>query len=478
MRLLERLDNWFWRPAESHGIDKVKLWNTGADIGEPVYAGVNVSQESALRLSVVARCIDLIAGTLAGLPAEAVRKQGGVRLPVDDPPNWLATPNPESNWFEFAERVFESLLMDGNAFILIARDRTLGDPRELWTLNPRQVEVRRRQNPPRPIYFLWGGETELSRFGPADPFGDVLHIRLKTAGGLRGMSPLEMARQAIGFGLVTEKTGAKFFGQGQQLSGVIQIPPQQGGARETKENIGLIRDNWQEAHSGSDKVQRPGVLTGGATWQGVSISNEDSQFLQTRAFQVEDIASRVFGIPPHLVGLTEKQTSWGTGVEQQGIGLYRFTLKSHLTRFETAMSTLLPEGEFLRLNHRALVEADSETEAKILETELRNGVINFNDWRAIIDKEPRPGGDRYMIPANNQVILEPNGLPPEARDDLTLDEVTVALQKIYLAVGVVISPKEAREILNRYGANLSDTVPTLAPSSNGNGQQPAEVTQP
>jgi HK97 family phage portal protein len=410
MGLLSRLDKWMWRPTESHNIDKMKLWGTGQDIGDPVHAGVMVSQESALRLSVVWRCISLISETLAGLPAEAVRKQDEIRLPVDRPPAWLKIPNPESNWFEFAERIFESLLMDGNAFVLISARDFQGFPMELWTLNPRNIAVRRRENTGR-IYFLWNGQTELSRYGSDNPMGDVLHIRLKTAGGVRGMSPLDMARQAVGLGLVEEKFGSKFFGRGQTMSGVIQLPPSTAAA--SREHIELMRETWEEAHSGSDKAHRPGILSGGATWQGITIPPEDAQFLESRAFQVEDIATRFFGVPAHLVGLNEKQTSFGSGVAEQGIGLYRYTLKGHLTRFEMAMSTLLPRGQFLRLNHRALLEADPKTEAGILETELRNGVVNFDYWRAKLDLEPRPGGNRYMIPANNQTVLEPNGLPPE-----------------------------------------------------------------
>jgi HK97 family phage portal protein len=425
MGLLERLDRWMFPPTESHAIDKMKLWGTGQDIGDPVHAGVFVSQESALRLSVVWRCISLISGTLAGLPADVVRKQDEIRRPVDRPPAWLSIPNPEANWFEFVERIFESLLMDGNAFVLISARDFQGFPSEIWTLNPRQVVVRRR--PTGKIYFTWAGDQEFSRYGPSDPLGDILHIKLKTAGGLRGLSPIEAARQAIGLSLVTEKQGAKFFGKGQTMSGVIQLPDTSGA--KSREHIELMRETWEEAHAGSDKSHRPGILTGGATWQGITITPEDSQFLQTRAFQVEDIASRFYGIPPHLVGLTEKQTSWGTGVEQQGIGLYRFTLKEHLVRFETAMSSLLPRGQFLRLNPLALLEADAETNAKVLQMELQNGVINFNDWRAILDKPPRPGGDRYILPLNFQILTS----------------------------GGVAEP-------------------TPAPGPNGNGQVPVEVT--
>lgn len=414
--------------VETHNIDKMKLWGTGKDIGDPVHAGVLVSQESALRLSVVWRCIRLIAGTLASLPADAVRKQDRIRLPVDRPPRWLEVPNPESNWFEFAERIFESLLMDGNAFLPITARDFQGFPSEIWTLHPRKVQVRRRDTPPYRIYFLVDGSTEYSRYGPDNPMGDMLHIRLASAGGLRGLSPIEYARQSIGLGLVTEKFGARFFGRGQQMSGLIQMPPDQPKA--SKEHIEVMREQWEEAHAGSEQSHRPGILTGGATWQGITIPPEDAQFLQTRAFQVEDIASRVYGIPPHLVGLTEKQTSWGTGVEQQGIGLYRFTLKEHITRFEMAMSQLLPRGQVLRLNHMALIEADHETEAKVLQMELQNGVINRNDWRALRELPPVPGGDRFILPLNFQILTS---------------------------------------------AGVAEPTPT-APSPNGNGKVPVEVT--
>jgi HK97 family phage portal protein len=438
MGLFSRFDKWMWAPMEAHAIDASKFAINNPEF-DPVHAGVPVSQEGSLRLSVVYRCIDLISGTLAGLPAEAVRKQDEIRIPVDRPPAWLQTPNPEANWFEFAERIFESLLMDGNCFVLISARDAQGFPSELWVLNPHRIQVRRRENTGR-IYFLWDGQTEFSRFGTSagDFFGDILHIRLKGAGGIRGLSPLEMARQSIGLGLVEEKFGARFFGRGQTMSGVIQLPPQQGGARETKEHIDLIGESWETKHGGSDQSHRPGILTGGATWQGITVPPEQAQFLESRDFQVADIATRFYGVPPHLVGLTEKQTSWGTGVAEQGIALYRFTLKGHLTRFEAAMSQLLPRGQFLRLNHRALLEADPKTEAEILEIELRNGVINFDYWRSKLDLEPRPGGSRYMIPANNQQILEPNGLPPE------------------------------KQPVPDFGT----------PSPNGNGRQPVEVTQP
>ena len=400
-------DWWFGKVlgVERHAIDKMKLWGTGQDIGDPVFAGVDVSQSSALRLSVVYRCIGIISETLAGLPADIVRKVGEVRESVERQPAWVSQPNPETNWYEYAERVGESLLMDGNAFILITSRDALGFPRELWTLNPQDVVVEKKRGV---IQFVWGGDTVLSRFGPDNAAGDVLHIKLRSGGGLRGLSPIGLARQALGLSMVTEKFGAEFFGRGQQMSGVIEMPAE---VKSSKEHIELIRASWEQAHSGSDRAHRPAVITGGAKWQGITIPPEDAQFLETRKFQVEDIATRFYGVPAHMVGLEEKNTSWGSGIEAMTRGFFQTTMLPHFIRFETAHSGLLPRGQFLRLNQRALLRADSKTESDILLANLLNGVLNFDDVRAKYDIEPRPGGNRYMVPLNMQ-ILEANGKPP------------------------------------------------------------------
>jgi HK97 family phage portal protein len=385
------------------------LWATGAPIGEPVWSGLAVTQESALRLSVVWRCIRLISETCAALPADVVRKVGVVRQTVDRTPRWIEFPNPETSWFEFSERVFESLAMDGNAFVLITARDVMGFPSELWTLDPRQIQVRRRDS--RELYFLWNGQQELSKFGPSTPFGDVLHLKLATAGGNRGLSPLEQCRQAIGLGLATEKYGAKYFGGDSTPPGMIEIPP--SAQQQTQETVNHIGEMWKQRHGGTDKAHNVGILTGGATFRPLSIPNDQAQFLDTRRFQVEEIASRIYGIPPHMVGLTEKDTSWGTGIEAQATGFIRFTLLPWIIRFETAMSQLLPRGQFVRLNQRGLLRADSKTESEVLTQQLLNGVINADEFRALLDREPRPGGSRYMVPANEQLLTPAGQLPPK-----------------------------------------------------------------
>lgn len=388
---------WPFRKKESHAIDKMALWGTGEDIGDPVHAGVNVSQETALRLNTVMRCIRLISESVASMPQDVFRRQGEARVPVGRPPAWLEMPNPETTPFEFLERVTESLAMDGNAFVIITGRDAMGFPSELWTLNPRQVEVKWSRG--RTV-FEWAGEAPvrvLSRFGPSNPNGDVVHVRLASAGGLRGLSPLEMARQSIGLGLVTEKFGAKFFGRGQTMSGVIQLP--QSDVSRSQAFIAQMRQDWEDAHSGSDLAHRPGILTGGADWKPLTIPPEQAQFLETRKFQVEEIC-RIFGVPPHMVGHTEKSTSWGTGIEQQALGFVRFVLMPWLVRIEQAMSLLLPRGQFFRFNQRALLRADTKAEAEAFSKLIQVGVMSRNEARALMEFEPAPGLDTFLYPSN------------------------------------------------------------------------------
>ena len=225
------------------------------------------------------------------------------------PPPWLTMPNPETSWFELVERCLGALNLNGNAFVLITARDSQGFPTELWTLDESDVVVKRSGG--NIVFKVGGREPPLTHFTPSNPAGDVLHIKAFSNGGLRGLSTIEQGRQAIGLGLVTEKQGAKFFGTGQQMSGAIQLPPAAPGV--TQASVDAMRESWLKRHGGSDNAYLPGILTGGATWTPTSVSNEDAQYLETRKFQVVDIA-RLFRVPPVLIGSMEVQSSWGTGV--------------------------------------------------------------------------------------------------------------------------------------------------------------------
>jgi HK97 family phage portal protein len=405
--------------VEKRAIDKMALWARGDDIGTEVHAGVDVNQSNALQLTTVYACVRLLSGSIAVLPAEAFRKRGDERESVPRPPLWLEMPNPETTWFEFAERVMSSLLLDGNAFILITARDSLGFPSEIWTLHPRDVTIRWGipTMSPQPAvvrngqtFFVWGGDRILRRFGPTNPSGELLHIKAFNDGGLRGLSPIDVARQAIGLGLAGEKFGSKFFGRGQTMSGVIQLPA--SDRPKTKENIDLIKENWEAGHAGTDKAHRPGVLTGGATWQPISVPPEQAQFLETRKFQVSEIC-RVFGVPPHMVADVEKSTSWGTGIEQQSIGFVTYSLLPWIIRLEQSLTLLTPRGQFIKFNVKGLLRADANSEADSFVKAVTNGWMSPAEVRQLLDLPRRAGLDNFWMPANEKAVTGPAvELPP------------------------------------------------------------------
>lgn len=389
-----------FREPEARSIDKMAMWGRGDAEEWGIHAGVPVNQSTALALTAVYGCVRILSGAVAGLPADVFRKRDADRELVERPPTWLAAPNPEGTWFEFMEEIMNSLCMDGNAFVVITTRDALGFPTELWTLNPRTVQVKRPDGG-GPTFFVWEGDKRLSRFGPTNPGGDVLHIKGMANAALRGISPISAAAQAIGLGLAGEKFGSKFFGRGQTMSGVIELPAQDSVPR-SKEYIELLSETWQKEHAGTDKAQKPAVLSGGATWKQLSVTPEEAQFLETRRFQVEEIC-RLYGVPPFMLG-EAVPSAWGTGVEQMSIGFVRYALMPYIIRIEQAMSQLTPRGQFLKLNVRGLLRADSKSEAEALAKGIQNGWINQEEVRSLLDLPPKPGLGAHWMPANFSTI--------------------------------------------------------------------------
>jgi HK97 family phage portal protein len=390
------------------------LWGKGLPWDLESSTGISITRESAARFVAVYACVRLRAEAIGGLPADVFRKErtSGDRIPIEPPPLWLRNPNPEANWFEFCERVNTSLDLDGNAYVIItARDR-LGFPAELWTLHPDQVEPRREPGRSE-LTYLWNGSTSFSRFGPDNPFGDVLHIKNLSWGSDKAPSPIGVAREAVGLGLAAEKFGARFFGSGQQLSGVIQLPAVEGG--KSKEFVEQMKEYWQ-AEFGSGRSHLPGVLTGGATWTPIAIKPEEAQFLETRKFQVTEIA-RLYGIPPHMIGDVEKSTSWGTGIEQQSIGFVQYALQPRLARLEAAFNQLLPRGQFIKWNVNALMRGDSTARADFYAKGIQAGWLLRSEVRQLEDLPEEKDMDKPVLPMNMTVLGEEPPAPSNGSGD-------------------------------------------------------------
>lgn len=358
----------------------------------PVASGVTVNHDTAMRYVAVYSAIRLIAETIAALPLHTFERHDGARVEVRDPSErfiWDA-PNPEMTQMEFWEIVIGHCLATGNAFLYTPRNQ-MGAIAELWPVRPDRVLVGRASTGEK-VYEV-DGQPATSR--------EITHVPAFGSDGLRGLSPIGVARQAIGLGLAADEFAANFFGQGSTLSGVIKTE-----ADLTPEQADKLLALWNKRHQGVNNAFKTAVLDNGASWQDVGIPPEDAQLLETRKFQITEIA-RLYRIPPHMIGDVEKSTSWGTGIEQQNIQMVTFTLRSWIVRFEQAITKRLIAGNqdrFAKWNVDGLLRGDMRSRVIYYSAGRRDGWLSANDIRAKEEMEPIEGGDEYTVQMNTTPI--------------------------------------------------------------------------
>lgn len=385
-------------------------------VGPSTDSGVVVSEKSAMGLPAVYRAIAVIAGTCGGLPLHAYRDTNGARERLSAQPALVAKPHPDLTTFEWAELVYVHLLGWGNAYLRIVRDQA-GIAREWWPIEPSRVRVGRASTGEK----VYGIDTQAG----ASPSGkiedllplrdrDVLHIPGLGYDGIVGLSPIAAARQTFGTALATERHGARFFGSGTMLSGVLQTDQ-----RLTQEQADQVKARWKHSNAGVENAHDIAVLGAGAKFQPISVSPADAQFIESQRFSVAQIA-RMFGVPPHLLMDTERSTSWGTGIEQQSIGFVQYTLRPWLIRFEQRLSRQLPQPQYVKFSVEGLLRGDTASRYASYAVGRQWGWLSVNDIRRLEDQPPVEGGDAYITPLNMTTI----GAPPPAPNEEQPDEAT------------------------------------------------------
>jgi len=317
-------------------------------------AGVQVTEETAMQLLAVHACVRILAGTLSGLPLNCVRTgPDGHQQRMVPPPQIISDPfggaDTLSGRFITRKQGFSqgmvSLLLRGNAFFWVTQLDRYQRPMGLQVLHPDVVGVEVDDNT--------GARTYKIRNVPV-PSNRMVHITGLTQPGYPlGISVIGAAQRAISLGIAAEEFGARFFGSGAHLSGVIETE-----ADMDPDKARELAEAFQARHSGMPNAHKVGVLTGGAKWAPISVTPEDAQFLGTRAAQNLDIAM-LFGIPPHMLGQVDRTTSWGKGIEEQTLGFLKYTLKDWGDRFEDAFSAMTPNGWYARLDYDELLRPDS-----------------------------------------------------------------------------------------------------------------------
>ena len=370
------------------------------------YAGERVGEDGALAMSPVWACVNLLAGNTASLPGMVY--QAGPRGRVVAKDHWAYrllhdSPNADQTSVDFWQYMTAALELRGNA---IARKDMAGSRVvSLTPVNPALVSITRERS--GEIRYRW------SEGGAGFDLGqdEVLHIRGFCGSPLGGLSTLSYARNMMGLAQATDKAAGKTFANGVRPSGALVfkewLKPEQ---REIAEKG--LSDKFMRA----ENAGRPMVLEGGQTWQQISISPEDAQMLESRRFSVEEIC-RWFGVPPHMVGHTEKSTSWGTGLEQQVLGFVKFTLRPRLKRIEQAIEQQIlsaadrAAGVTFEFNLEGLLRGDSTARAAFYQTMSNIGALTINEIRALENFPPVLGGDVPRMQMQNVPITQAGNTP-------------------------------------------------------------------
>ncbi|SDP92446.1 phage portal protein, HK97 family [Phyllobacterium sp. YR620] len=365
-------------------------------------AGETVNAQSALSLSAVWACVNLLSGTISSLPLMVYKiDSSGNR--VVDPSHPLYrllhdSPNYDQTAVDFWDYINSSIELWGNGYARKVRSgaRIVG----LVPINPEWVNVRRLSN--GKIEYRWTQDGR--QFVETDE--TVLHIRGFGGEPLGGMSTLHFARQAFSLARATDRAAGETFKNGMRPSGVLTFEKWL-----SQEQRDLVEKKLPEKFIGSMNAGRPLILEGGTTWHQLTINPEDAQMLESRSFSVEEIC-RFFGVPPFMVGHTDKATSWGTGLEQQTLGFQKFTLRRRLKRIEQALEKQLltsaerANGMTIEFSLEGLLRGDSKARAEFYASALMNGWTTINEVRALENLPPVEGGNVPRMQSQNIPITQ------------------------------------------------------------------------
>lgn len=366
-------------------------------------AGKNVNERSAMQMTAVYACVRILSEAIAGLPLHLYRysDEGSKEKAVDNPLYFLLhdEPNEEMTSFVFRETLMTHLLLWGNAYAQIIRNGK-GSVMALYPLMPNKMEVDRDENG-QIIYKYNRSKDEANTKEEGTVVlesADVLHIPGLGFDGLVGYSPIAMAKNAIGMAIACEEFGSKFFANGASPSGVLEHPG-------ILKDPARVRDSWNAAYGGSANSHKVAVLEEGMKYTPISISPNEAQFLETRKFQINEIA-RIFRVPPHMVGDLEKSSF--SNIEQQSLEFVKYTLDPWVIRWEQSLSRALLSQEekrtyFFKFNVDGLLRGDYQSRMNGYAVGRQNGWMSANDIRELENMDRIPenlGGDLYLVNGN------------------------------------------------------------------------------
>ena len=400
---IKGLLTWLWSGPQSRATlmqPDITLMEALGSLG-PTSSGVSVTADSALRLSAVSACVRLISESIASLPLVVYRRrEGGTRQRVTDVPQYRLLhdePNRLMTSFVFRETLAAHVLLHGNAYAIVVRNGA-GDPVDLLpVLSPNVLVLKTAAGELAYDIQLDGQVFRLIQW-------DVLHIPGLAYDGIKGMSPIRYAAESIGLGLSAERYGGSFFGNGSTPSGYISLP-----GKLSPEQARTMQAAWQSVYgfNGGGGGNKTAVLFDNGKFEKISIAPNEAQFIETRKFQVAEIA-RWYRVPPHMIGDLERATF--SNIEHQALEFVTHTLRPWLVRFEQEFNRkLFPSSTagtvnelYCEFNVDGLLRGDINARGNYYTKGRQWGWLSANDIRRLENMEPIDGGDAYLTPLNMQ----------------------------------------------------------------------------
>lgn len=363
--------------------------------GNYTSAGKYITWEDSLKVTAVFSCIRILSESISTLPLHLYKRLsgGGKERAYAHPLYSLLhdEPNEVMDAVEFFSYMMVCLCMRGN-FVSRKVSNYVGEVNELIPISPDRVRVEVDTNALVYIVSTNQGEKRYTA-------NEVFHVKGMSIDGVTGLSPIDYAKESIALAMAAEEHGAKFFANGITPSGILTHP-----TKLSKEAGERLKAQWNSSYGGSGNSHSMLVMEEGMKFEPISLTNEQSQFIETRKFQVSDIA-RWFRVPPHMIGDLERATF--SNIEQQSLEFVTYTLTPWLVRIEKAIKRQLfsqkeKQKFFAEFLVDGLLRGDGLSRAQKLQIERQNGIINANEWREIENRNPIEGedGEAYITPLN------------------------------------------------------------------------------
>jgi len=365
-------------------------------------SGVTVNDRAALSVIDFFAGVRIISDAVSLTPLQGFTQDpSGLRIPVVNKPVQLIDPFMDFNLQQGLGQIVTSLILRGNAYgIAVGFDRS-GTANKWRILNPDQVAV------------TWDayGFRQYTVNGELRDTALMWHVASNMLpNDVKGMGIVEYCRNAIGLGIALDEVSGSFFKNGIMSTGIIStdVPL-------TQDEVKATAEQFIQNHAGVGRSSLPIVIGGGAKYTPISLTPEDSQFLQSREFQRGEIAT-LLGIPPHLLGIIDRTTSWGTGIEVQGRAFVDYTLRAYFVRLESLFSSFLQPGTYAAFDTDAITRATTQERYHNWNTAILSGFLNVDEVRRREGLPPLPDGDgeKYYTPIQVQTVPDPESSAPAA----------------------------------------------------------------